>query len=79
MRVGKLGMHEKVEVGVQGKFLVSHLDVFGFTLLDDGSAVNWLNDSVNGVLHVLNQDWLSIFDTKFNSLCHFWVRKSCDL
>jgi hypothetical protein len=79
MRVGELGMQEKVKVGVQGKFLVSHLDIFGFTLLNDCSAVNWLNYSVNRVLHVLNQDWLTIFYTQLNSFCHLWIRKSSNL
>lgn len=79
MRVGKLGVQEEVEVGVQGEFLVSHLDVLGFTLLNDSSTVNWLNDGIDGVLHVLNQDWLPIFYTQLDGLGHLWVRESGNL
>ena len=73
MRVRQLGVQEQVEFRVQGKFLVSHFDVLGLTLLDDGSGVNGLDNCVNRVLHVFNKHWVSVFDRLLNGLWHFWV------
>lgn len=79
MRVGKFGVQEQVELWIKSQFLISHLDVLGLTLLDNSSGVDWLDNCINGVLHVLNQHWLSTLDGELDDLWHLWVVESGDL
>jgi hypothetical protein len=71
------------EFRVQLKFLDSHLDVPKLTSLDDGSGVNWLDDCTNGVIQVLDQNWVFVFyANSIGSIVMFLIifgleRKSC--
>jgi hypothetical protein len=42
MGVGELGVQVQVEVSVEGKFFISHLEVTVSTLLDDRTSINGL-------------------------------------
>ena len=79
MWVTKLGVEIELEVLVEVELSVTHLDVSALTLLDNGTSINWLNDSIDRVLQVLDEHWLSCFDSKLESLHHLWIGKTCDL
>jgi len=79
MRIGKLGVHEEVEVGVKSKLLISHLNVSASTFLDDSSTVHGLDDSVDSVLHVLDEYWSTVLYTHLDGLRHLGVRKTSNL
>lgn len=47
MGVGKLGVHEQLKVIVESEFFITKTNISSLTLLDNGSAVNWLDHCVN--------------------------------
>ena len=55
MRIREFRVHEQFEVVMECEFFVSESDVSALSLLDDGSAIHWLDDGINSVLHVLNK------------------------
>jgi len=73
MRVGQFCVHEEVEVWGQSKLLVTHLDVLGLTLLDNSPRVHRLNYSINTVLKVFNENWVTLFNSKFNCFDHLRI------
>ena len=79
MRALQLSVQVQGELWVKGKFFVTHLDVLALTALDDGSGIDGLDNSVNGVLKVLNHDWFTRFNTCLKNLDHLRVGKSRDL
>ena len=78
MRTLKLGMHVEVELRAEGQLLVSHLNVPVLTLLDDGSGVDRLDNSVDAVLEVLKKDRVSCLDSRLQYLDHLRVAKTSD-
>jgi len=79
MRVGQLSVEVKVEVLVQRKFLVSHLDVSVTSLLDNGTCIYGLQDGIDRVIQVLNEDRVSLFNRGLNGLDDLRVGQSGDL
>ena len=63
MRVGQLGVQVQVEVVVEGKLLVSHLDVSITSLFDNGTSIDGLEHGIDGVKQVLDQHGLALFDS----------------
>lgn len=61
-------MQEQVELGVKGKFLISHLDDAGSSSLNDLTRVYGLDGGVNGVFEIFNQNGLALLDTSFEDL-----------
>lgn len=51
--VRQFRVHDKLELLVERKISVSHLDVLALSLLDDGSSVNGLEHGIDRVLQVL--------------------------
>jgi hypothetical protein len=78
MRVRKFCMQEEVEIWRKCKLFISHFNQLALTLLDNCSAVNWLNDGINVVLKILNKYWISLLDSEFNCLDHLWISQSCN-
>lgn len=79
MWVGELSVHDELELVMQGKISVSHLDVLVLTLLDNSSSINGLQDSINAVLQVLKENGLSRLNSELNSLDHSLVAQTSDL
>jgi hypothetical protein len=72
-------VHEQIEFWRKRKFLVAELYVLALSFLDDSTSINWLDNSINVILQVLNQDWVTLFDSKLNGFDHLWICQSCNL
>jgi len=66
VRVTQFSVQEKVEILVQAQLFISHFDVLVTSFLDHSSSIDWLKHSVDRVIQVFNQNWVSLFDSSFN-------------
>lgn len=66
MRVGKLGMQEHSEVGMEGQVLTRELHDFVSSSLDDLSGNDGHQDGVDGLVHILDHDRVTSLDGHFN-------------
>mmetsp|Transcript_32484 Transcript_32484/g.77090 ORF Transcript_32484/g.77090 Transcript_32484/m.77090 type:complete len:230 (+) Transcript_32484:2947-3636(+) len=70
--VGELCVHEELEVFVELDFFVSQLDVVGTALLERGSSHHRVDNSINGLIHVLDEDRVARLHCSLHGGDHRW-------